>query len=172
MRSSWVFSCLAGMTVIGTASCMSGDAPARDGEPAPAYAAVELGGDSLSLADLRGQPVLLNVWATWCPPCREEMPALEAVHQELGPEGLRVVAVSIDARGDDAAVREFLKENRISFTILRDSDDTITRTFQMIGVPETFLIDREGRLVKRWRGKIDPRSGEVRKLIDAVMADA
>lgn len=146
---------------------------ARDGKEVPAYAAPDLDGDTVALADMRGDVVLLNVWATWCPPCREEMPGLEALHRDLSERGLRVVGVSIDTRGADAAVREFLAEHDITFEILRDADDRITRTFRMNGVPQTFLIDRRGRLIQQWIGRIDATAPAIREPVErALNADA
>jgi peroxiredoxin len=132
------------------------------GKPAPAFAAPELGGDTISLAMLAGEVVVLNIWATWCPPCREEMPGLQELHETYAAHGLRVVGVSIDAARDAPEIRRFLDDNDISFTILHDADEQVTRAFRTIGVPETFLIDREGRLVQRWLGKIDPMAESVR----------
>jgi peroxiredoxin len=135
--------------------------PLAAGDPAPAFAAVVLDGDSLDLGDLRGSPVLLNVWAPGCPPCREEMPALQALHEQLGPHGLRVLGVSVDARGAEPAIRRFVEEGGITFTILHDPDDAVSRRFRTIGVPETFLIDGEGRIVRRWIGRFDPLAEDV-----------
>jgi peroxiredoxin len=90
------------------------------------------------------------------------MPSFEALHREFEDEGLRVVAVSIDARGARGEIEAFLEEYGISFTVLHDGDQDITRAFRTLGVPETFLIDREGRLVKRWTGRIDGHSESVR----------
>jgi cytochrome c biogenesis protein CcmG, thiol:disulfide interchange protein DsbE len=78
------------------------------GDTVPEFGAPLLDGDSLHLASLRGQPVLLNIWATWCAPCREEMPALQALHEEYGPRGLRIIGVSVDSRGAEPAIRRFL----------------------------------------------------------------
>jgi peroxiredoxin len=127
-----------------------------EGDAVPAYAAATLGGDTLSLADLRGQAVMLNIWATWCIPCRAEMPGLQSLHEQLGEEGLRVVGVSIDAGGATESVRMFLEDFGITFTILHDPSERVTRAFRTMGVPETFLIGRDGRIVKRWIGKFDP----------------
>lgn len=151
------------LLIAGAAGCSGEvrDGAATVGSPAPEYAAVTLTGDTLALADLRGEAVLLNVWATWCPPCREEMPGLQALHEEYADEGLRVVGVSIDARNATAEVERFLEQNDISFTILLDPEDRITRRFRLAGVPETFLLDREGRIRQRWIGKIDPQSEAV-----------
>ncbi len=134
----------------------------EQGAPVPSFHAPELDGSSVSLASLRGEVVLLNVWATWCYPCRREMPSFEALHQEFADEGLRVVAVSIDSPGARREIAEFLEEYGITFTILHDTDRRITTSFRTLGVPETFLIDRQGRLVKRWTGRIDGHSESVR----------
>jgi len=140
------------------------------GESVPAYHATALSGGSFRLSDLRGQVVLLNVWATWCPPCREEMPALERLHDELGERGVRVVGVSID-KGESADVpTEFLRENGITFTILRDASGQVARTFQTRGVPETFLIGRDGTLLQRWVGRIEPGSASVRGAVERALA--
>ncbi len=140
------------------------------GDPAPAFAAATLDGDTLSLAELQGEAVLLNIWATWCVPCREEMPGLQRLHEELGAEGLRVVGVSIDGRAASRDVRDFLSSYGISFTILHDPEERVTRAFRTTGVPETFLIDREGKIVRRWIGLFDPTSEETRASVSQALA--
>jgi peroxiredoxin len=140
------------------------------GARVPAYAAANLAGDSVRLGDLKGEPVLLNVWATWCPPCREEMPALEQLSKDYAPRGLRVVGVSVDAASDDAAVQDFVRENGITFTILRDRDESVIRLFRAPGVPATFLIGPDGVLRQQWIGRIDPASASVRAAVDRVLA--
>lgn len=137
------------------------------GGKAPGYAAVSLEGDSVALASFRGSPVLLNVWATWCAPCRKEMPDLQRLHERYEPHGLRVVGVSIDAAGADAAVRDFLAEYGITYTILRDPDDRISSILQSPGVPVTLLIDAEGTV--RWR-HLGPVSAEDPGLVAAIEA--
>ena len=123
------------------------------GRPAPAYEARTLDGDTASLAALRGAPVLLNIWATWCHPCRTEIPELERLHQQHAARGLRIVGVSIDAGGEDAAVREFAAEYGMTFPVWRDADGRVSTLFDAIGVPATYLIGRDGTL--RWR-KVGP----------------
>ncbi len=140
------------------------------GDPAPAFAAATLDGDTLSLAALQGEAVLLNIWATWCGPCREEMPGLQRLHEELGEQGLRVVGVSIDSRAASRDVRDFLSSYGISFTILHDPEERVTRAFRTTGVPETFLIDREGKIVRRWIGLFDPTSAETRASVNQALA--
>lgn len=123
--------------------------PVAVGKPAPAYATVRLDGRPVSLADHRGDVVLLNTWATWCKPCREEIPALESLHREFSGRGLVVVGVSIDVIDDTARIAGFARDLGATYPLWRDADDRISTTFLAIGVPSTYLIDREG--VLRWR---------------------
>lgn len=141
------------------------------GNPAPAFGAPTLAGDTMTLASLRGEVVLLNLWATWCPPCREEMPALEALHRQHGAEGLRVLGVSIDEASDRAEIEEFLRQNDITFTVLHDTEQRVTGVFRTTGVPETFLIGRDGTLKQRWIGKIEPGSESVAGAVRAALAE-
>jgi cytochrome c biogenesis protein CcmG, thiol:disulfide interchange protein DsbE len=138
------------------------------GNRAPAFAAASLDGETVALGDLRGDVVMLNIWATWCFPCRREMPSFEALHREYGEDGFRVVAVSIDKHGAEREIRDFLEEYGITFTVLYDPDHEIVRRFNTIGVPETFLIDRNGVVVRHWIGRIDGHS----ELIRAPIRDA
>lgn len=133
--------------------------------PLLAYAAPTLAGDTMTLDRYPGDALLVNVWATWCPPCREEMPALQALHEEREDEGLRVVGVSIDGRGSKETVREFLAEYGISYTILHDPDERIMEEFRILGIPTSYLLDRSGRLVKQWFGYVDFASEEVRRRV-------
>ena len=132
--------------------------PARvdTGLPVPAYAAVTLAGDSTSLAAQEGSVVLLNVWATWCHPCRGEIPELEALHKKYSPRGLRLIGVSVDAAGAQADITEFMKEFPMSYPIWLDPDERVSAQFLLVGVPTTFLIDKQG--VLRWRktGPVQP----------------
>ena len=131
-------------------------APVEIGRPAPAYRAVSLSGDSVSLAELRGRVVLLNVWATWCHPCREEIPQLQALHAQYKDRGLELVGVSVDVDGADADIQEFMKEFAMTYPVWRDPAERVSAQFLVVGVPTTFLIDRAG--VLRWRktGPIQP----------------
>ncbi len=140
-------------------------APVEVGQAAPAYRAVSLGGDSVSLADLRGKPVLLNVWATWCHPCREEIPELQRLHERYRARGLEVVGVSVDATGDEAAIRDFMKRFGMTYPVWRDPSETVSATFLLLGVPATFLIDRAG--VLRWK-KTGPFARDDAALIGAI----
>jgi cytochrome c-type biogenesis protein len=152
---------LLGVALIATA-CAGGDdfRPLTVGDRAPAYTAVTLAGDTVSFRDFQGHVLLVNIWATWCTPCQQEMPGLQRLADRFADSGLSVVGVSIDAPGSDGAVRRFVDDHGIRFPITRDPGQRVTRAFGTIGVPESFLFDRQGRLVKRWIGEFDP-TGEV-----------
>jgi cytochrome c biogenesis protein CcmG, thiol:disulfide interchange protein DsbE len=152
---------LATLGIVGLAAC-GPPVTATIGERVPDYAAFTMEGEQISLADLRGEVVLLNLWATWCWPCRREMPSLEALHREMEEYGVRVVAVSIDAAGDRGEIEEFVEELGLTFTILHDPEQLISRSFLPAGIPETYLIGPDGVLLKRWIGRIDGHSEAVR----------
>lgn len=134
--------------------------PLEAGSPVPSYSGRKLDGETFHLDSLRGKVVLLNVWATWCRPCTQEMPALEALYRELNSEGLEVVAVSTDAPagGVDAFgqpggdVEQFVHDYGLTFTIVHDPDKRVERDMQVIGLPTTLVIDREGRIVRKVLG--------------------
>jgi cytochrome c biogenesis protein CcmG/thiol:disulfide interchange protein DsbE len=132
-------------------------APIEVGSRAPDFIAVDLDGHRVSLSDLKGEVVFLNIWATWCPPCRAEMPSMQRLYEELGPAGLRIVAVSVDTRparvGSGAAgggmVREFIEDRDLTFDIWLDPSGDIQRVYQTSGVPESLIIDRDGSIRKK-----------------------
>ncbi len=121
------------------------------GSEAPEFRAVDLTTqDTVRLADYEGEVVLLNLWATWCAPCREEMPSMERLYNILGPEGLKIVAVSVDFGSDE--VEEFVDEFGLTFDILYDGTQQIDQIYQTTGLPESFVIDRHGVIVKKTWG--------------------
>jgi len=119
------------------------------GSRVPDFAAVNLRTHQpASLADYRGKVVLLNIWATWCDPCRLEMPAIEKLSERLQGTDFRVVAVSVDKDAPDA-VMKFAAGLGLRFDILQDPSGTIQKTLQTTGVPESFVIDRSGVIIKK-----------------------
>jgi len=148
-----------------TADSDDGDGRVEIGVKAPAYRTVSLTGDSVSLAGERGKVVLLNVWATWCHPCREEIPQLRAMHARYAAQGLELIGVSIDSEGNDDDVRSFMRDFDMTFPIWRDPDERVSTTFRVLGVPATFLIDRKG--VLRWR-KTGPIAPNDTSLVSAI----
>jgi peroxiredoxin len=140
------------------------------GSRAPEFQAVDLRtGRPATLADYRGRVVLLNVWATWCHPCRIEMPAMERLSRDLAGTDFRIVAVSVD-EGDSSEVSAFAKELGLTFDILHDQSGMIKRAYQTTGVPESFVIDRHGVIVKKvigasqWDGPVHQIL--IRRLLD------
>lgn len=123
-----------------------------------------------TLTDYRGEVVVLNIWATWCIPCRTEMPSMEALFKELGPKGLKVVAVSVDNAGEEQKIRDFVKEYGLSFEILHDAAGAIQGIYRTTGVPETFVIDREGVIRKKWIGAEDWNSDGNKRLLEQLLA--
>jgi peroxiredoxin len=151
-------------------SATGGPARVEIGAPVPTYAAVSLAGDSVSLPMLRDKVVLLNVWATWCHPCRAEIPELQALHTKYGEQGLNVVGVSIDGDDADESIREFMQEFGMTYRIWRDPGERVSAQFRVIGVPATFLIDRKGVLQWRWTGPVKPGDSTLTNAIERALA--
>jgi thiol-disulfide isomerase/thioredoxin len=126
-------------------------APATPGAP-PATSAA---GVAKGIDDYAGEVVLLNIWATWCGPCRIEMPSMQRLEKRLGPKGLRIVAVSVDDPGMEAKMRAFADELGLTFEILHDAPGRIRQIYQTTGVPETFIIGRDGLIRRRIIGADD-----------------
>ena len=126
----------------------------KKGVHAPDFTLPDLNGKRVSLADYKGRVVLLNIWATWCAPCVEEMPSMEKLHQELKDEKFVILAVSIDESGAKA-VRPFMKKHKLSFPALIDSAGTLNNLYRTTGVPESFIIDKQGRILEEIIGPRD-----------------
>lgn len=143
--------------------------PPLPGNPAPAWEARTLDGNPIALADLRGEVVILNVWATWCTPCIREMPGLEALGRHFADEGLRIVGASVDRSSAEPEVRRFAEELDLTFTIALDPDQSVMTRFRTLGVPETFLIDRDGVIAHRWIGEFDPMEDAVLERVGTLL---
>jgi peroxiredoxin len=110
------------------------------------FALVDLHGKQWSLKELRGKVVLLNFWATWCPPCRKEMPDLEALGKQFGGQGLVILSITDD---DPAKVRSYIEKQNITYPVLLDAEGKLSKQFRIYGIPKTFLYNREGKLVSQ-----------------------
>jgi len=123
----------------------------RSGTPAPTLRLPSLAGGEVDLGTLRGKIVVVNFWATWCPPCVDEMPSLERLHRALGPEGLVILGVSVDE--DEAALKAFVARTGVTFPVLRDPGGRFAASaYHTTGWPETFVIDPAGRLRESFIG--------------------
>lgn len=159
---------------IAAACAGAGDAPramVSVGAPAPAYSAELQDGTPVSLADHKGEVVLVNIWATWCKPCRQEMPALDTLHARHAAQGLRIAGVSIDIDEDRAKVAEFAASLGASYTLWYDPDDKVSTTFLAVGVPASYLIGRDGTL--RWRhvGPVTADDGPLNAALKAALEE-
>jgi peroxiredoxin len=143
------------------------------GSKAPDFAAVTI--DSVPrekhLSDYRGQVVMVNVWATWCLPCRVEMPSIEALHREYSPKGFKVLAVSVDDPGHTATIRSFAEQYKLTFEILHDPDKKIVEQYDILGYPETFIIGRDGVIRKKLLSATDWNSPDHRALVERLLAE-
>ena len=171
MKSFYIVVAAAAISGCGTAETPAASEKVEVGAPVPAYATVALNGDSVSLAGLRGKVVLFNIWATWCHPCRAEIPELRELHARYKDRGLELVGVSVDADGSDDAIKSFMDEFRMTYPVWRDPDERVSTRFLAIGVPATYLIDRDGIL--RWRktGPIAPRDSALAAAIERALGN-
>ena len=141
-----------------------------EGAPRLPLAASALDGRKVDLRDLEGRVVLVNFWATWCEPCREEMPAIEKLRARLEGRPFDVLAVNYGESPDK--VRDFLKRERVSLPVLLDRDKQAADAWNAKGLPMTFLVDAAGR-VRYWAfGEMDWSRGEARKLVEQLVGEA
>ncbi len=116
----------------------------QQGFLAPDFELPTTDGETIRLSDLRGQAVLVNLWATWCPPCRAEMPAIETVYNEYNDEGFIVLAIDMTYQDEFSAVPSFVNEHGLTFPILLDETGAVAQAYQLRSLPSSFFINREG----------------------------
>jgi len=130
----------------------------RAGQPAPDFS-FTLNGQPERLSSLRGKIVVLNFWATWCPPCRDELPSLNRLEAKLAPAGGTVLGISADV--DEATYTKFLEQHHVSFPNYRDPSKRIAESYGTYGYPETYIIDRQGRIARKIIGPQDWSSPDI-----------
>jgi peroxiredoxin len=134
---------------------------AIEGElPAPDFTLPGLNGELISLSDFKGYVVLVNVWATWCPPCVYEMPSMEKLYQKFKSDHFKILAISIDLPGAKA-VAPFMKKHNLTFEALIDPAGTIQTAYGVYGIPQSFIIDKQGNIIKKIIGPIDWATPEI-----------
>lgn len=131
--------------------------------PAPDFSLTGLDGRKYKLSDLRGKVVFVNIWATWCPPCRQEIPSMVKFYNKMKYEGVEILAVSED--NDVEAVRNFIAKNNIPFPIMLDQNKQVYRLYKATGVPETHLITKEGMVEASKLGPFDWMDPNVEKTV-------
>ena len=140
----------------------------KPGEPAPNFQLRDMNGQTVSLSDLRGKIVLVNFWATWCGPCRIEMPAMERLYRTYDRKDFEILAVSTDAQGV-AVTRPFQQENQLTFPILHDADFRVGLSYGARTLPMTFMVDRQGIVRQQIFGARDWEAPEAHQLIQMLM---
>jgi len=161
--------CLAlALLLLALPACSRKQQPALQGNPAPDFTLKDLAGTSIKLSDLRGKVVVLNFWATWCPPCREEIPSMMRLNSAMAGKDFRMLAISIDEGGKDA-VEGFFRKSGMSLPALLDTDQAVGKRYGLTGVPETFVIDKKGVILKKVVGAMDWSSPAVIEYLDNAM---
>jgi peroxiredoxin len=151
---------------LGTAS--SPQATVAAGKLAANFTLKDLMGDSISLASLRGKIVFLNIWATWCAPCREEMPSIQSLYNAFkANKDFVVLAVSQDTSGEPVA--PYVKQNHLKFTVLLDPRNEVGERYDVSGIPETFIIGRDGRIVAHHVGPYDWANADIREALQELI---
>jgi cytochrome c biogenesis protein CcmG, thiol:disulfide interchange protein DsbE len=142
------------------------------GTAAPRYTGKTLDGEYVALDDYLGKVVLLNIWATWCTPCRDELPELQALHRKHGPDGFTVVGVSVDKPQALGQVRTLVKQIGIEYPIVFDPGGDAVLTFDVSGYPTSFLLDRSGKVLWRRNGIIRPNDSELEAALRSALSRA
>lgn len=146
--------------------------PAAIGTEVPRFTGKTIDGEYVQLADYRGQVVLVNVWATWCKPCRQELPELAALHRGHASEGFTVVGVSVDKPQALNQVRALARQFRLEYPIVFDPGGEAVSTFDITGYPTSFLLGRDGRIRWRRNGLIRPNDSDLEAALKTALAQA
>jgi cytochrome c biogenesis protein CcmG, thiol:disulfide interchange protein DsbE len=140
------------------------------GETAPDFTIPEIGQGSLALGQYKQQVVVLNFWATWCPPCVEEAPSLEKFATQIQPRGVTVIGVSVDE--DQQALRKFISDYHVSYPVARDPQRALAAQYGTFQFPETYIIDRNGRVAEKIIGAIDWQDPRIINFVESLTPDA
>ena len=143
----------------------------RPGFLAPDFTLDLLGGGQVTLSDLRGEVVMINLWASWCPPCRAEMPAIESVYEDNKALGLQVLAVDMTYQDNESAAASFVQQYGLTFPILMDRTGTMANRYQMRALPTTFFVDRQGVIADVVVGG-PMNEALIRTKVEALLAEA
>ena len=145
------------------------DARPEEGHFAPDFTLKTFEGKTVRLSELRGKKVILiNFWATWCPPCRLEMPTMQQIYSEYKGKGFEILAVNIEPDAKEE-IRDFIKELRLTFPVLLDSNMKVTRQYRLFGLPVSVLIDRQGIIRGKEIGYHDWTDKESRKQVESLL---
>ncbi len=140
--------------LLAVCGCAREEKPALPGNSAPDFTLRNLAGQEVKLADLRGKVVLVNFWATWCPPCREEIPSMDRLNRAMAGKPFQMLAISIDEGGKEA-VEAFFRKAGVTLPTLLDPGQKTGKRYGITGVPETFIVDKNGVILKKVVGALD-----------------
>ena len=149
-------------------ACDGGPEKPEVGKIAPEFTLTSLDGKQYRLGDLRGKVVFVNLWATWCPPCRKEMPSMVQLYDRFRDQGMEILAISEDH--DMAALKEFVTKYGVTFPVLLDPGKKVYNLYRATGVPETHLINRRGMIEASVIGPFDWTAPEVLRTVGALLA--
>jgi peroxiredoxin len=166
--------CIAATAALAAAVAFAAEAPVApikrwDGKPTPALVLPDLSGETVDLQKLRGTVVVVNFWATWCEPCRDEMPALEALWRQYRARGLTVLAVSVDRGASGSVVEPYVRRQGLTFPVLLDPDMAASNAWHVTGLPATFLVKPGGEVAGFAVGSRDWSSAAMRALVESLL---
>ena len=141
---TWIAKLLMAAALVLVSVAAQADGGAQAGKPAPALSGKTLAGKPVSLAGFKGKVVLVDFWASWCAPCKEEMPVLQKLNKKYGGQGFTVLGVSVDNEEDKA--KEFIKKMGVTFPIMHDKGHAIAERYKPAKMPTSFIVDREGKI--------------------------
>jgi peroxiredoxin len=153
MNRGWVIMGLLLTLAVAIAGCQRPAGSTEASAPAPPFTLRQFNGREVSLADLRGQTVVLNFWATWCGPCRQEMPMFEEIWKSEQGKGVTFLGVGVE--DDEAQLSSFMQSFNITYPAGLDRDSSIARSYNLAGMPTTLFIGPNGELIHKWQGPID-----------------
>jgi cytochrome c biogenesis protein CcmG/thiol:disulfide interchange protein DsbE len=145
-----------------------GQSRIKTGSPAPNFTFPDLAGKKVSLSDYRGRAVFLNIWATWCPPCADEMPSMEKLYNQFKGHQFEILAVSIDGEGSKV-VAPFMERLNLTFLALLDKKGKIRNIYGVTGIPESFIIDKNGIIIKKVIGPLDWAKPDVSRFFEELL---
>ena len=157
---------LAAFTVLSTPYSVTA---AEVGKPAPDFTLKSLGGQNLKLSEMAGNVVLINFWASWCGPCREEMPLLNSLHNRYEPLGFTVLGVNVEE--DVNGAKGFLKNFPVDFPVLLDSDNRVSKQYKVIAMPTTIVVDRDGNMRYLHQGYKSGDEAKYRQMVKTLVRE-
>ncbi len=138
------------------------------GQAAPDFTLKDATGKNISLSSLKGRVIMINFWATWCPPCRQEMPSMEMLFQEYNKKGFEILAISSDSQGEKI-VKPFMEFYELSFTALMDTDGKVHSAYGITSIPTTYIVDKKGAIAQKFMGPKDWKDKSSKEMIEKLL---